>query len=33
MPAFVELSRIEAMSDEEAIEEATRLGLIGFKYN
>ena len=29
MPAFMELSRIEAMSDEEAIEEAGRLGLIG----
>ena len=28
MPAFLELSRIEAMNDEEAIEEAVRLGLI-----
>ena len=28
MPAFLELSRIEVMNDEEAIEEAVRLGLI-----
>lgn len=28
MPAFLELSRIEAMNDEEAVEEAVRLGLI-----
>ncbi len=33
MPAFLELSRIEAMNDEEAIEEAARLGLIGFEDN
>ena len=28
MPAFLELSRIEAMNDEEAVEEVVRLGLI-----
>lgn len=33
MPAFLELSRIEAMNDEEAVKEAVRLGLIGFEDN